>query len=360
MAGSAPRRPRPDHAGASRRELIDQVIADVGGAFVSGLGYIGDRLGLFHALVEYGPISSQALSGKLSLDERYLREWLDAMVSAGYVEVDPESGYWMTPEQESVLADEKSPTFAAGAFQFAIPSLAVTETLIERFRSGGGIRFSDLGPEIPEAIDRMHRPWFDHQLTTRWLPALPDVVGKLERGIRVLDVGCGIGRAALAIGREFPNSRVLGVDPHGPSIASARKLAEEAGVENVKFRDIELAEMDANQRFDLILAIDCIHDMIDPIAELIRIRQMLAPDGVLFWSEPSGSADPTKNRNLAGRMRSALSPYHCLTVSLAEGGAGLGTIIGEEGARQLAKKAGYMKFERVPIESTMQQFFLAS
>ena len=100
--------------------------------------------------------------------------------------------------------------------------------------------------------------------------------------------------------------------------------------------------------------------MLDPIAELVRIRTMLAEGGVLFWSEPSGSADPIENRNPPGRMRSALSPYHCLTVSLAEGGAGLGTIIGEEGARRLAEEAGYTRFEKIPIESSMQQFFLAS
>lgn len=347
--------------GPTRRALIEQVIADAGGAFVTGLGYIGDRLGLFRTLADNGPMTSDALASQLALDERYVREWLKAMVSAGYVESDPEGGtYRMTEEQRSVLADEGSPTFAAGAFQFAIPSLAITERLIEHFRSGGGIGFSELGPEVPEAIDRMHRAWFDHQLTSRWLPALPDVIGKLESGIRVLDVGCGLGRASIAIGKEFPNSRVVGIDPHEPSIAEARKLAEEAGVDNVEFREIALDGMAQGERFELILTIDCIHDMTDPVAELVRIRKMLAPDGVLFWSEPSGSADPTKNRNPPGRMRSALSPYHCLTVSLAEGGAGLGTIIGEEGARRLAGDAGYTRFETIPIESAMQQFFLAS
>lgn len=362
MAGE---RPTPPEA----RTLVEQVVADVGGAFVSGLGYIGDRLGLFRTLAGIGPATSAALASRLYLDERYVREWLNAMVSAGYVELDPGVGqYAMTDEQRAVLADESSPTFAAGAFQFALPSLAITGELIEHFRYGGGIAYSELGPEVPQAIDRMHRAWFDHHLTTTWLPALPGLVSRLGAGIRVLDVGCGLGRASIAIARAYPASTVVGIDPHPPSIAEARTLAGNAGVGNVEFRDIALAGMSEDERFELILAIDCIHDMVDPVAELVRIRKMLAPygvsrhseTGVLFWSEPSGSADPTKNRNLPGRMRSALSPYHCLTVSLAEGGAGLGTIIGEEGARRLAQEAGFTRFERIPIRSAMQQFFAAS
>ena len=112
--------------------------------------------------------------------------------------------------------------------------------------------------------------------------------------------------------------------------------------------------------FDLILAIDCIHDVRDPVGTLVHIGRLLAPGGNLFWSEPTGSVDPTENRNPPGRMRSALSPYHCLTVTLAEGGPGLGTIIGEAGARALAREAGLGRFDKLDVPSAMQQFFLVS
>ncbi len=341
-------------------KVIRQVVADVGGAFSAGLGYIGDRLGLFRALAASGPCSSRALARTIDLDERYVREWLKAMVSANYVEYDAqEQEYSMTPEQVAVLVQEDSPVFAAGAFQFALPSLLLTPRLIERFEDGGGISYSELDPEIFEAIDRMHRPWFEHRLTTGWLPAVPRVDERLLSGTTVLDVGCGLGRASLAVARAYPNSRVLGIDPHEDSIARARRLASDSGLKNVDFRVVRLEEIANSEAYGLILAIDCIHDMPDPIGALRGIRTLLAPaEGLLFWSEPTGSHNPLENRNPVGKMRATLSPFHCLTVSLAAGGAGLGTIIGEKGARDLADEAGFEYFEKLPIENAMQQFYL--
>ena len=343
----------------ARKQIVENVVADVGGAFVAGLGYIGDRLGLFRALAVDGPISSVDLAGRLQLNERYVREWLKAMVSAGYVERRDDSGaYFMTANQKAVLAEDDSPVFAAGAFQFAIPSLALTPRLIDCFRHGGGIAYGELSLEIPEAIARMHRAWFDYQLTGSWLPAAPRLLERLESGVRVLDVACGQGRASVAVAERYPKSAVVGIDSHAESIREARKLASEAGTANVEFREIDLESLPETEQFDVILAIDCIHDMKDPVGVLIHIRTLLAGDGVLFWSEPSGSHDPNENRNPPGKMRSALSPYHCLTVSLAEGGAGLGTIVGEAGARDLSEQSGFGRFEKLDIDNAMQQFFL--
>jgi 2-polyprenyl-3-methyl-5-hydroxy-6-metoxy-1,4-benzoquinol methylase len=345
----------------SHKQIVQQVITDVGGAFVAGLGYIGDRLGLFRALAMGGPVSSAVLADSLGLNERYVREWLKAMVSAGYVERDTHAeAYFMTSDQKAALAEDDSPVFAAGAFQFALPSLGLTEQLIECFRHGGGITYDELGEEIPASIDRMHRAWFDYQLTGSWLPAASGVVERLEAGIRVLDVGCGLGRASIAIGQKYPKSSVVGIDPHTSSIVEARALASQAGTTNVDFLEKGLQSLHESEEFDLILAIDCIHDMKDPIGVLSHIRTVLADEGVVFWSEPTGSHDPTENQNPPERLRSALSPYHCLTVSLAEGGAGLGTIIGETGARDLARKAGFEHFEKLEVDSAMQQFFLVS
>ena len=345
----------------SEKSIVQSVIADVGGAFAAGLGYIGDRLGLFKVVAHNGPASSDAIASSAGLDERYVREWLRAMVSAGYVEHRPtDDVYSMTEEQCLVLADEGSPIFAAGAFQFALPSLMQTERLIEAFRNGGGISYAELGEEIPEAIDRMHRPWFDHQMTSQWLPGAGNLQERLATGIRVLDVGCGLGRSTVALAHAYPASTIIGIDPHPESIDKARALASERNVQNAEFRDINLEQLSGDERFDLILAIDCIHDMSDPVGALRDVRKLLDKSGNLFWSEPTGSHEPMANRDPVGKMRSNLSPYHCLTVSLASGGAGLGTIIGEAGARQLAAEAGFRGFEKLDIQSTMQQFFLLS
>ena len=343
----------------SEKSIIGAVIADVGGAFAAGLGYIGDRLGLFKIVAAIGPASSEAIATQAGLNERYVREWLKAMVSAGYVEYDSADDlYSMTEDQRSVLADEGSPVFGAGAFQFALPSLLQTEALIEVFRNGGGISYAELGEEIPEAIDRMHRPWFDHQLTSLWLGAAGNLQERLETGIRVLDVGCGLGRSTVALAHTYTPSTIVGIDPHRKSIARARALAAERKLSNAEFRVVRLEDMPREERFDLVLAIDCIHDMPDPVGELRKIRKLLNENGILFWSEPTGSHEPMANRDPVGKMRANLSPYHCLTVSLATGGTGLGTIIGETGARALASEAEFKHFEKLDIESAMQQFFM--
>ena len=349
------------------RTLVERVADDIGGAFTIGLAYVGQRLGLFATLAARGPVTSAELAAGAGLDERYVREWLNGMVAACYVEHDPAAlTYWLTDEQRAVLADEGARTFGAGAFGMVVPSLALAPRLIEAFRVGGGIPFADLPPEIPEAMDRMHRPWFDHMLVQEWLPGAPGLVAALHHGISVLDVGCGRGRSTLALARAFPRSTMLGIDPHGPSIEAAHEGARAGGVGNARFTTCEVEALAAAQQagaappgpFDLIVAIDCIHDMVDPVGALRAIRDLLAPGGAVFWSEPTGSRNPLENRNPSGKLRANLSPFHCLTVSLAAGGAGLGTIIGEEGARELAAAARFGSFTKLAVENKMQQFFL--
>ncbi len=340
------------------QQLLKQIRRDTGGAFVSGLAYIGDRLGLFAAVAQFGPADSFALAAATDLNERYVREWLKALAAFGYIEYDDAAEkYAMTEEQHAVLVDEGSAVFGAGTFHFTLPSLLRTEQLMEVFRNGGGIAYDELHPEVPAAIDRMHRAWFDHLLTDEWLTAIAGVNALLEEGIRVLDVGCGLGRSTIAIARAYPRSSVLGVDPHPPSIEFARALAVEGGVVNAEFVALPLQRIEPDLRFELALAIDCIHDMADPVGALRTIREHLSDDGLLVWSEPTGSVNPLENRDTLSRMRAALSPFHCLTISLAAGGPGLGTLIGTEGAQRLAAEAGFERFETLSVPCETQLFF---
>ncbi|MES1164278.1 MAG: class I SAM-dependent methyltransferase [Verrucomicrobiota bacterium] len=342
----------------STRTLAERVVDDLGGAFTVGLAYLGDKLGLFAALAAHGPSTSADLAARLGLDERYVREWLNAMVAARYIEHQSAGAtYAMTPEQAAVLADEGSRLFAAGGFTFALESLMLAPRLAGPFRHGGGIPFDELPAAIPVAIDRMHRPWFEHLLVQEWIAGVPGLSQRLTRGARVLDVGCGLGRSTMAMARAFPASTFLGIDPHAPSIQRAHAQVAAADLRNLSFATAPVDALEADA-FDLIVAIDCVHDMADPVASLRAMRDLLALDGQLLWSEPTGSPDPLENRNPYGRLRASLSPFHCLTISMATGGAALGTIIGEAGARDLARQAGFSRFEKVPIASPTQQFFL--
>ena len=347
----------------ARRPLAERVIDDVGGAFTAGLAYIGDKLGLFVALAAAPRSTSAELAQRTGLDERYVREWLNGMVASRYVEHDPAGpSYFLDAEQKAAFVDEGGRMFVAGTFQLALPSLLLAPRLLELFRHGGGIPFAELSPEIPTAIDRMHRPWFEHLLVQEWLPAAPQTVQSLAGGIAVLDVGCGPGRSTLALARAYPRSRFLGIDPHLPSLDRARAAARQQALDNVEFAPLTIEDLAGggagDRAFDLVIAIDCIHDMARPVEALRAVRALLAPGGRVFWSEPTGSREPLENRNLYGRLRASLSPFHCLPVALADGGAGLGTIIGETGARALAAQAGFASFRKLTSQSLTQQFFL--
>ncbi|MGH9728391.1 MAG: methyltransferase domain-containing protein [Candidatus Acidiferrales bacterium] len=339
-------------------EMAFRVIGDTGGAFTVALGYIGDRLGLFKAMAGAGPLNSAELAKKTQLNERYVREWLRAMVASEYVDYDPATEkYSMTEEQAFVLANEDSPLFVGGVFHFSAPSIRNVDRIAEAFKKGGGIPYNEIGDEIPHAIERLFRPGYLNFLAKDWLGAVPGLVARLEKGASIADLGCGRGQSSVAMGKGYPKSKVLGIDYHEPSIESARKLAAKQGLTNVEFLQAGAHEIPKGRKFDLICSFDCIHDMVDPKATLQAIRSALADDGVYVWSEPNASAHAHENRNPVGKMFHAISPLHCMTVSLAYNGAGLGTVIGEEGARALAKEAGFSRFEKLPIQHPLNQFF---
>lgn len=339
-------------------EMALRVIKDMGGAFIMALGYIGDRLNLFKAMAGAGPMTSVELARKTKLNERYVREWLRAMVAAEYLEYDPSTDkYVMTEEQAFVLANEDSPMFVGGGFHFTTPSLQNVPKIMEAFRHGGGISYSEIGEEIPAAIERFFGPGYRNLLAKEWLAAVPGLTAKLEKGASVADVGCGCGQSSVAIAKAFPKSRVLAIDYHAPSIERARKLAMENHVDNVQFIQAPADQLPCDRKYDLVCSFDCIHDMVNPRATLRAIRGALAPKGVYIWSEPNASDKAHLNRNPIGRTFHAISPLHCMTVSLAHDGEGLGTVIGEEGARALAREAGFSHFEKLPIQNPLNQFF---
>lgn len=338
-------------------EIAVRALSDVAGAFVSALGYLGDQLGLFKALADGRQRSSMELAAEAKLDERYVREWLKAMVAAEYIEAEPGLGvYWMTPDQAAVLGDEGSPFFVGGLFQFSVPSIYNVPRLLQTFRTGGGIPYDEIGSDVHCAIERSFAPGYRHQLP-RWLGAVPGLVERLESGARVADVGCGRGQSTVHLAAAFPKASIVGLDYHGHSIAAAMKLAADRGLQNVQFKQRSTEDLAAEGQFDLICAFDTIHDMADPVEGLRAIRRALTDDGALFWCEPNASHEPLENRNPLGKFLHAVSPMHCMTVSLAHNGAGLGTVIGEKGARELAEAAGFGSFRRVPVDDPMSMFF---
>jgi len=339
-------------------ELAFRVIGDMAGTFTMALGYVGDQLGIFKALQDAGPVTSETLAKQTSLNERYVREWLRAMVAAEYLDYEVETErYVMTEEQAFVLSNEDSPMFVGGAFHFTIPSMYNVPRILDVFRKGGGIPYSEIGGDLPCAIERFFRPGYINFLTKDWLGTVPGLVEKLQDGAIVGDIGCGRGQSTVTMAKAFPKSKFIGVDYHSDSIASAMKLASDSDVSNTEFIQAPAEEIPTERKYDLICSFDCIHDMVDPQGTVNAIYAVLADDGVYIWSEPNASHNAHENRNPIGKAFHSISPLHCMTVSLAYGGAGLGTVIGEKGARELAEKAGFSQFERLAIDNPFNQFF---
>jgi 2-polyprenyl-3-methyl-5-hydroxy-6-metoxy-1,4-benzoquinol methylase len=312
-------------------------------AAVAGLSTsIGGRLGLYVAMAGAGPLTSAELATKTELNERYVREWLSAQVAGEYVDFDPDTDTYVLPDENAaVLADPSSPMYAIGSFFMAKALYATEDALVEAFRTGEGIGWEQHEPALFEGTASFFRPGYAAALVPEWLPALPGVVEKLERGAKVADVGCGHGHSTMLMAKAFPNSTFSGYDFHAPSIEAARKLAAEQGVGDRVTFEVARAEDFPGGDYDLITFFDCLHDLGDPEGALRRAEQTLAQDGTCMIVEPNASPNALDNRNPVGRSFAASSVVLCLPAALAQHGPqALGNHAGEAATRALAERAG--------------------
>jgi len=331
--------------------FVERIVLDVGTAMRGGLMYIGDRLGIFAALADAGPVTAAELAQQTGLNERYLREWLGAMATAEYVEHDNEGDtYFLPPEHALPLADEDFPFFTGGMLQMIVPTVTVAPQVAEAFKTGKGVTQDQYLPDMYESIERLTAPWYKHHLVQTWIPAMPDVREKLEAGGSACDVGCGSGRAPITIAKAFPEAEVHGYDVHAGSIERACTNAETEGVaDQVTFTVGDGAELPERQ-FDLISTFDVVHDSVDPVGLMSAIRGALREDGTYLMLEMNASGDVEENRNPLGKFLYNVSTLYCMTTSLAHGGAGIGACMGQDKARELAYAAGFTQFRKLPIE----------
>ncbi len=339
--------------------LARQVGSDFGAALTIALGFIGDRLGIFRAMADGTALDSAELAAYTGLNERYLREWLSTMAAAGYVEYEAEHGkFRLSPEQAIVLADERSTFFGAGAFQYAVACYRQIPPLADAFKNGGGVPFSAYGEDIVSAIERMFQAGYEAWVASQWIPAVPDIHEKMQAGGEAAEVGCGAGQCLIPVARAFPKSRFFGFDVDATSIGRAREKAKEAGLsDRVTFERIAAEQLPYRDRFDLVMAFNCIHDMAFPRRVLAAVCRALRPGAVMLWSEADASDRLADNLNPTGRSMYAASTMHCMTVSLAGGGEGLGVVVGERRAREMALEAGFSGFTRLPVENPYHQIF---
>jgi ubiquinone/menaquinone biosynthesis C-methylase UbiE len=317
---------------------------------------IGYRTGLFDVMRDQPPHTSDEIAARAGLNERYVREWLGAMVTSGIVSVDPESTrYQLPPEHAAYL------TRAAGADNLAVfaqyvPILGnVEDDIVACFRAGGGVpyeRFPRLHAVMAEDLSVLS------SLESHILPLVPGLADRLARGMRVLDAGCGSGRIINRLAALFPKSRLTGMDLSPDAIRAGREEASAKGLENVEFVSVDLSGFDRTaepESFDLITTFDAVHDQGKPFNVLKGIHRALARDGVYLMQEIKGSGHVARDiGHPIGTFLYTASCLHCMTVSLAQGGEGLGAMWGEEKTREYLERAGFASVEKHELAHDIQ------
>jgi hypothetical protein len=219
------------------QEFLGRFVSDFGAALHAPTVIIGEKLGLYRALADAGPLGPESLAERTGTSERYVREWLAAQAASGYVSYDASTAtYYLTPEQAFALADENSPAYVPGAFLIAASLFKDEPKITEAFRSGTGVGWHEHHHDLFHGTEKFFRPNYVGNLVEAWLPALDGVVAKLEAGARVADVGCGHGASTLLMAKAYPASTFVGFDYHDGSIEAARRSADAEGLsDRVRF-----------------------------------------------------------------------------------------------------------------------------
>jgi SAM-dependent methyltransferase len=327
--------------------FVGQAVGDVGAMLGGALVVIGDKLGLYRAMKGAGPMTSAEVADATGTSERYVREWLSAQATRGYVTYDGEGHFTLPDEHAIPLTDETSPACVIGAFETALGAVYATDTIADRFGTGDGFAWGAHDQHVLGGCERFFRPGYLNNLTSTWIPALSGIESKLRSGGKIADVGCGHGASTLLLAEAYPESTVVGFDAHDGSVDAARKRAQDAGLaDRVEF-DLATAST-FEGTYDLVCFFDCLHDMGDPAGACAHVKEQLAPDGSLMLIEPFAGDDLSDNLNPVGAAYYGFSTLLCTPCSLSqEVGAALGAQAGEPRLRDIVTGAGFTTMSRI-------------
>ncbi len=319
---------------------------------------IGHRTGLFDAMREQLPMSSLEIAARAGLNERYVREWLGAMVTAGVVEVDPPTLTFSLPAEHAAFLTRAASADNIAVFTQYIALLgSVEDAIVECFKRGGGVPYEKF-PRFHEVMAEDSGQSVLSSLESHILPLVPGLVDELARGIRALDVGCGRGRIMIRLAELFPNSRFVGMDLSGDAIQGARDQASARGLTNIEFVASDLGDFHERaepESFHLVTTFDAVHDQARPLNALKGIHRTLRRDGLYLMQDIKGSSHVYNNlSHPIGTFLYTVSCMHCMTVSLAQGGDGLGAMWGEEKTREYLGRAGFRSVKKHELAHDIQ------
>jgi SAM-dependent methyltransferase len=347
--------------GGRMREYGQRVFGMLNGAVMSAFLYLGDELGLFRALADGKPVTSDELAARTELSERWVREWLRGLGAAKIIEYVGGGRFSLSPEGSAMLADDDHPAFGVGLFTKLPRQIGALDQIAESFRTGIGLPYDAFGAQGARGTERGLRPWYKHSLVTHALPKLDGVVEKLEQGAKAADIGCGTGSALIVMATAFPNSEFHGYELSRYALEGAEANKSRAEVSNLSFHNVRSEPLPEDASFDFITTFDCLHDMTRPDQTISAIRRALRPEGTLLIADIKGA--PTYEENLEGNPMTSLmygfSVLSCMSSALSEpGGLGLGTLgFHEEVARKMCEAAGFTRFEPRDIEHAMNAYY---
>ena len=317
---------------------------------------IGHRTGLFDRLAELPPSTSGEIAKAAGLNERYVREWLGAMVTSGVMTYDPAAKRYSLPQEHAASLTRAAASDNMAVFAQYIGALGYVETeIVECFKHGGGVPYEKF-PRFHEVMAEDSGQSVLSSLERHILPLVPGITERLEKGIRVADLGCGRGLVLRKLATLYPKSRFVGIDLSREAIDYARRNA--SGLDNLQYFARDLSSYDSTAEpasFDFITTFDAIHDQAQPLNVLRGIHRALAPDGVYLMQDISGTGHVHKDaEHPLGTLLYTASCMHCMTVSLAQGGEGLGAMWGEEKTLEYLHRAGFRSVEKKRLAHDIQ------
>ena len=338
--------------------FAEQLLDTLNSGAIAVMTSIGHRTGLFDTLAKLPPATSQEIADAAGLQERYVREWLGAMVTGKFVNYSPvNQTYHLPPEHAAFLTRDASPDNIATFSQYVSLLGSVEDQIINCFYNGGGVPYSE--------FKRFHQVMAEDSgqtvvaaLMEHVLPLVPGLIADLELGIEVMDLGCGSGRALNKMAKLFPKSRFNGYDLSEDAIATAQKEAQAQGLTNIQFQARDAVTLDQVEQYDLITTFDAIHDQAKPDVVLKNIHRALRAEGTYLMQDIRAASDVGGNlEHPVGPLLYTISCMHCMTVSLAAGGMGLGAMWGEEKALEMLEVAGFKQVEIKQLDHDFQNNF---
>lgn len=350
--------------------LVERLYGATIGALDLFAVYLGDRLGFYRALAADGPATSTQLAARTGTAERYAREWLEQQAVTGILACEnPEAGavvrrFALPAGYEAVLVDPDSLLAMTPLARMLAGVVRPLPAVVEAFRTGAGVPFEAYGEDLREGQAAATRPIFLHQLAQEWLPALPDVHARLaaDPPARVADVGMGFGLSSIAIARAYPGVRVDGFDLDAASVAAARANAQAAGVaDRVTFQNRDAGAEDLAGRYDFALAVECVHDMSDPVAVLRAMRRLVGEGGTALVVDEKAADRFSAPGDDLERFFYGASILHCLPVGLVEQpSAATGTVMRADTFRGYAARAGFRGVEVLPVAHDFYRLYRLS